>query len=577
MTDDRKPPDGRTGKRGRRRGRTRMIAAIATTLVALPVAGAEAATLTVTSTADAGAGTLRQRILEANSIAFPGPDVIDASGVGGTINLQSALPGLSSGIEIVGPGASSLTVRRDAGGTYSIFDIAGGATIMISGLTITNGSRFQGGGIVSFGTATIEDSVVTGNTATQGGAGLANGGTMTVRNSVVSGNTADVQGGAYAGLGTLTIENSTLSGNNAPAAAAIENQGTATIVNSTVSGNTATTTGGGIRNSANATLILRNSTLSGNTAPAGANLTNVASGGAATLLRSTIIANPLGGGPNCTNTGTIVSQGFNLESANSCVLGQSTDLPNTDPGLGALGSHGGPTQTLPLNPGSAAIDKGFADTLTADQRGSRRPADFLSIPNPGGGDGADIGAFEVQGSEPPATVSITGGPEGLTADVRPSFAFEVANALVVECSLDSGAPSFGACSDAAGHTPPDDLPDGSYSFRVRATGDVLDYATASRSFTVDTTPPETRITKRPKRRLVARGARVGVRFAFKSSEPGSTFTCKLDRKTPRRCRSPFKTKVGAGKHKFRVSATDRAGNADPTPAKAKLRVSSRRR
>ena len=37
------------------------------------------------------------------------------------------------------------------------------------------------------------------------------------------------------------------------------------------------------------------------------------------------------------------------------------------------------------------------------------------------------------------------------------------------------------------------------------------------------------------------------------------------------CHSPFKAKVDHGKHKFQVFAIDPAGNADPTPAKAKFK------
>jgi hypothetical protein len=55
-----------------------------------------------------------------------------------------------------------------------------------------------------------------------------------------------------------------------------------------------------------------------------------------------------------------------------------------------------------LLPGSAAIDKGtsvsLTGTLTPDQRGSGFPRKFdnLSIANAAGGDGTDIGAFELQ-------------------------------------------------------------------------------------------------------------------------------------------------------------------------------------
>jgi hypothetical protein len=84
----------------------------------------------------------------------------------------------------------------------------------------------------------------------------------------------------------------------------------------------------------------------------------------------------------------------------------------------------------------------------------------------------------------------------------------------------------------------------------------------------DTDPPETTITKKPKRRTRKRRAK----FKFESDEPGSTFECKLDKKGFKPCGPPFKKKVKRGKHKFKVRAIDPAGNVDSTPAKRKWKV-----
>jgi hypothetical protein len=56
-------------------------------------------------------------------------------------------------------------------------------------------------------------------------------------------------------------------------------------------------------------------------------------------------------------------------------------------------------------------------------------------------------------------------------------------------------------------------------------------------------------------------------FRFASGEPGSTFVCRLDKKQRTACTSPKAYKrVKPGKHTFRVTARDRAGNVDATPA-----------
>ena len=87
----------------------------------------------------------------------------------------------------------------------------------------------------------------------------------------------------------------------------------------------------------------------------------------------------------------------------------------------------------------------------------------------------------------------------------------------------------------------------------------------------DTTPPQTKIVKGPKAKTHAKK----VKFKFTSSEVGSTFKCKLDKKPVKSCKSP-KTykKLKPGKHVFKVWAIDKAGNKDPTPAKRKFKVLS---
>jgi hypothetical protein len=75
--------------------------------------------------------------------------------------------------------------------------------------------------------------------------------------------------------------------------------------------------------------------------------------------------------------------------------------------------------------------------------------------------------------------------------------------------------------------------------------------------THDTTAPRTTITRKTKTKLF-----------FKSSEPGSTFPCKLDKGKFKPCRSPYKlAHLKPGRHTLAVAATDAAGNTDKTPAK----------
>src|SRR5262249_52199337 len=152
-------------------------------------------------------GDLRYCITQAN--AASGDDVIDFQpGLTGTINLTGALPDLNSNLAIQGPGAGSLTVRRNTGGNYRIFTVPGGRTVALSGLTIANGaaSSSGGGGISNQGTLTVSNSTLSGNDAFPGvGGGIRNDGTLTVSNSTLSGNDAAAGGGIFTfGSGALT-------------------------------------------------------------------------------------------------------------------------------------------------------------------------------------------------------------------------------------------------------------------------------------------------------------------------------------------------------------------------------------
>ena len=80
----------------------------------------------------------------------------------------------------------------------------------------------------------------------------------------------------------------------------------------------------------------------------------------------------------------------------------------------------------------------------------------------------------------------------------------------------------------------------------------------------DIQAPETKITKRR-----------GMKISFTSSEPNSTFSCKLDKRKARPCTSPYTLKKPReGRHTFTVVATDAAGNKDGTPAKLRFRIGS---
>lgn len=107
----------------------------------------------------------------------------------------------------------------------------------------------------------------------------------------------------------------------------------------------------------------------------------------------------------------------------------------------------------------------------------------------------------------------------------------------------------------------------SISMRAPAPSSGSASAVASPS-AADATPPDTTISKSVLKRLPP----IWV-FRFHSSEPGSTFRCKLDKSPVAVC--PSSQRFGylkPGPHMLKVFAVDAAGNKDSTPAIARFRV-----
>jgi hypothetical protein len=247
-------------------------------------------TITVMNTDDSGTGSLRAAIEQANVDAAQ-DTIAFAPSVTGTISLLSALPDLSAGMNIVGPGPSALTVARSAAdGTpmFGVFTVSAGARVAISGLTITGGlAATSGGGITNSGVLSLKNSVISNNTAgsaslteNANGGGIANSGTLTLTDSTVFGNSAlsdlSSEGGGIDNSGTLSVVDSTFSSNHTGIlltfpisvngvngdGGGISNSGTLLVAASTFSSNVGLLAGGGIDNSG--TLSVVDSTFSSN-------------------------------------------------------------------------------------------------------------------------------------------------------------------------------------------------------------------------------------------------------------------------------------------------------------------------
>jgi hypothetical protein len=340
----------------------------------------------VNTNADAGAGSLRQAITDANlDVAIPHNITFNASY---TITLSTTLPTVNKAMTIDGGAntitisgysisGNSLTVAANATLTKIIFDRALVSFSTVTGFannctfkngnagalkasgtftannctfdsnsqsTATSGSAVWGNS--STNVITLNDCVVSNNTSTTGPAIYVNGNnalsSLTLKNCIVKNNSntgASVYGGGIASSAVMSITNSQISGNTC----AYRGAGIAVLVgtttlkskltmsNSTVSGNTSTGVDGGICIQGTSTdvtdlITLTNCTISGNsTATTGGGGIGFGVGASGSTWACNIVVN------NCTITG-------------------NTSSGNTAASIGGgISKNGGTTVSLKVN------------------------------------------------------------------------------------------------------------------------------------------------------------------------------------------------------------------------------------
>lgn len=321
--------------------------------------------LEITTTSDAGIGSLRWALEEAQG--SDGPWRIhfgDNEGLFSdprTIELKSPLPEVTGNVTVDGFIDHRLWTAYGAtvsgGGEHRLFEVAPEGVLHLMGVTLAGGFATRGGAILNRGRLIVEGSTLLENRAEDEGGAIANlGGEVFVINSTVADGEAR-RGGAVANLdGALKLTHATLYRNSAATGPAIFSNGTLSLANSILWG-TEDRTGG-----------------------------------------------------QCVNTGALVRSIANLfidsEGCGSPVL-------QSDPRIGRFGYYNGPTPVFVLGgdspavnlaDGSVAVDHEDA-RLVWDQRGNGDPR-FA-------GGYADIGAFERQSHLPDEYVVDTVADTGL--------------------------------------------------------------------------------------------------------------------------------------------------------------------
>jgi predicted outer membrane repeat protein len=331
--------------------------------------------------------------------------VVTGSGTNGTAILD--------GFTVTGGNANGSPEPDDLGG--GMYNYYGSPTVQNVVFSANTATTFGGGMHNSHSNPTLTNVTFSGNTVTNGdGGGMVNTDTSapTLTNVTFSNNSVtDGNGGGMLNdncsptLSNVTFANNSTTGGDG---GALYNDlvSTPVLTNVTFYSNTAIMSsghnggnGGAIYNYATSNYTMTNVTFSGNRA-VGYDAYNPAYGGAMYTASGSVTAR------NAIFWGNAPDQAYNDSSTvtiNTSVVQDGCPTGSTCPGiitanplLGAPGNYGGYVETIPLLPGSSAIDAANDAVCPAtDARGVTRPQ----------GPHCDIGAFESSRF----TLAITGG------------------------------------------------------------------------------------------------------------------------------------------------------------------------
>ena len=383
-----------------------------------------AANQIVTSTANSGAGTLRQAIAD---VSDGGTITFNITG-SDEIIIESELSIITNtkGMTINGYNnatGNNVTVQVPIQGwvdpsRFRVFNInATSQTFNFSNMTIKGGDIYgntywSGGGIfLEAGTLSLDTVTISGSIAKYGG-GIYNAGTLTMTNCTVSGNYSFTSGAGIFNGATLTMTNCTVSGNYSSqrGGGIYKGQAILTMTNCTVSGNLAgwefnAYEGGGLyaAYSHGNPLFITNCTFANNSAPNAHGGGIYLTGSSSTThlyIKNTIIANNSAEEDYTPDfyidDGTVYNNGYNIvetqngsdfvNGTNGCIVGVGDyNLSTTLNDNSTLNG----TKTLRTTDGSVAIDAGTnvqgdhpVAIPTTDQRGAGRNGTL------------DIGAYE---------------------------------------------------------------------------------------------------------------------------------------------------------------------------------------
>jgi hypothetical protein len=392
--------------------RRHAVAGLAVAIALIAAGPAQATTFNVNNSGDAndanpgnsicatsgGVCTLRAAVDEANALSSN--DVINVpsgtytlgGATGEDANAGGDLDVLANGSLTIHGASARTTIVRSGVADRVFHAVDSGASLTISGLTITGGHGVnQGGGVFGEGapsTLAISDSTISGNQADLAGSDGGQGGgvwgdivqlarvTLSNNKALAAGASTPGQGGAvFINDHPSSLTNVTATGNQTDKGTVFPGQGgglfindATTITNGTVTNNQADASGSGQGGG----IFINDATTFRNTIVSGNHVGSVAS--------------------ECLVNDVVTAPSGNIERGTDCGFTGAANKRSTDPKLGPLANNGGPTDTQALLSGSPAIDFApLAGCPGTDQRGVSRPQGSL----------CDSGAFEVAVAKPP--------------------------------------------------------------------------------------------------------------------------------------------------------------------------------
>jgi CSLREA domain-containing protein len=435
--------------------RLRLLVPVLLTLSAATAGTAAAATITVNTTLDGtnpGQCSLREAILDVDSPGSPVGNCAAAAFGANTIVLGGGTYTLGIGFTTLSVSATvtTLTIQGAGEGQSEIdasrlastaLDIAQGATVSLSGLTIANahaangspgsdgtggsgGDGTNGGAIYNQGTLTLNDAAVTNSQAGGGGGGGIGG-------AGAQGGTGG-KGGGGGGIyntGTLILNGATLSGDTAGAGGSGGTGGANDSGTGGAGGNGGDGGFGGALLSANGSVTITASTLSGNASGAGGagatggtGSTTGGAGGAGGDGKD-------GGGIDSAGAGgsvTITNSTFASNTAGAGGAGGAGGSGGTTGGAGNQGGDGAGGGAINVFPGTLSLQ---SDTIAGNATGT----------------GANGGTG---GAGPTAGAPGTAGDGGVGGGLGPAGTVTVQNTLLAS---NSGGNCGGLTVDDSGH------------------------------------------------------------------------------------------------------------------------------